>query len=174
MTLRLRLALAAGVAVTLAVLAVTITAYAGTKSELRGQLDRELTGLVTRAGPPRRGPTGLGPPGPPGALPFGPGAGNRGEPPGVGDEGLALERRGAGFGGPAGLITLIHRDGTVFVPPTQSRRIPVDAGMRAVGGDRPRAAVQRDPPQRDASARARPGNRARRGDCRGAADDERG
>jgi two-component system, OmpR family, sensor histidine kinase MprB len=131
-TLRLRLAVAAGVAVALAVLAVTITAYAGTKSELRGQLDSELTGLVTRAGPPRGGPNGPGIPGQPGGPQFGRGPGSGGEPPGIGDEGLALDRRGAGFGGPAGLITLIHHDGTVYVPPTQSRRIPVDAQMRAI------------------------------------------
>ena len=135
MTLRSRLAVAAGVAVTLAVLAVAVTVYAGTKSELRGQLDSELQGLAGRAGPPRGSPNGIGILQQPGAPPFGRGPGN-GEPPGVGDEGLALDRRGAGFGGAAGLITLIHRDGSVYVPPSQTRRIPVNAQMRmiAAGG----------------------------------------
>jgi two-component system sensor histidine kinase MprB len=130
-TLRSRLALAAGVAVTLAVLAVTVTAYAGTKSELRGQLDSELRGLAGRAGPPHGSPSGAGIPGEPGGPQPGRGPGDGG-PPGVGDEGLALDHRGAGFGGAAGLVTLIHRDGSVYVPPTQTRRIPVDAQMRAI------------------------------------------
>ena len=132
-TLRSRLAVAAGVAVTLAVLAVTVTAYAGTKSELRGQLDNQLRGPRQR-GPGRRARGGPGP-GAPGATGR-PAVRSRvrggGEPPGVGDEGLALDRRGAGLRRPAGLITLIHRDGTRYVPPAQGHRIPVDAQMRAI------------------------------------------
>ncbi len=87
MTLRARLAIAAGTAVALAVIAVTLTAYAGTKSELRGQLDHSLESLLARIVPPRGGPgggAGSGPgPGVPGSV-----AGPRGrQPP-------------SGFGGP--------------------------------------------------------------------------
>jgi two-component system sensor histidine kinase MprB len=128
MTLRARLAVAAGVAVALAVVAVAFTAYAGTKSVLRDQLDSSLRQLVTRARPPG-GPSG--PPSGPSAFGRGGGRGG-GEPPGVGDEGLALDQRGPGFGGPAGIVTLIHRDGTIYVPPSQSSQIPVDAQMRSL------------------------------------------
>jgi two-component system, OmpR family, sensor histidine kinase MprB len=46
MTLRVRLGLAAGVAVALAVIAVAVSAYAGTRSELRGQIDQSLQSLA--------------------------------------------------------------------------------------------------------------------------------
>ncbi len=136
MTLRVRLALAAGVAVALAVLAVTVTAYAGTKSELRGQLDDQLRDLVGRAlGPGEGGGGGGGGPGGPPGLAGGVGSGGGaafGEPPGVGDEGLALDRRAPGFGGPSGIVTLIHPSGSVYVPPNQAEQLPVDAAMRRV------------------------------------------
>ena len=54
MSLRVRLGLAAGVAVAIAVLAVALSAYEGTRSELRDQLDDSLSTLsqsvVGRAG----------------------------------------------------------------------------------------------------------------------------
>jgi len=144
MTLRARLAIAAGTAVALAVIAVTLTAYAGTKSELRGQLDHSLESLLARIVPPRGGPgggAGSGPgPGVPGSV-----AGPRGrqpppgfggpppgpEPIGVGDEGLSLDRRRPGFGGTEGIVTVIHPGGSTYIPPGQGRHIPVDARMRA-------------------------------------------
>ncbi len=61
MSLRLRIALAAGVAVAIAVIAVAVSAYAGTRSQLRGQLDRSLHSLTTAA---INRPHGPHPPGP--------------------------------------------------------------------------------------------------------------
>jgi two-component system, OmpR family, sensor histidine kinase MprB len=143
MTLRVRLGLAAGIAVALAVLAVTISAYAGTKSVLRGQLDNSLRSLSHQISGPagrfgRAIPDGGG--GPPGSgtssLPQRDGLGisapGGGEPLGVGDEGLALDRRGPGFGGPSGIVTLIYRSGGTFVPSGQGDRIPVTAAMKSV------------------------------------------
>jgi len=45
-SLRVRMGLAAGVAVALAIVAVAFTAYAGTRSQLRGQVDQSLQGLA--------------------------------------------------------------------------------------------------------------------------------
>jgi len=45
-SLRVRMGLAAGVAVALAIVAVAFTAYAGTRSQLRGQVDQSLQGLT--------------------------------------------------------------------------------------------------------------------------------
>src|ERR1700722_19777243 len=46
MSLRARMGVAAGVAVALAVLAVSISAYAGTRSTLLGQVDNSLRGIT--------------------------------------------------------------------------------------------------------------------------------
>ena len=46
MSLRARMGLAGGVAVALAVIAVAVSAYAGTRSELRGQVDNSLRRLA--------------------------------------------------------------------------------------------------------------------------------
>ena len=143
MSLRVRLALAAGVAVALAVLAVTVSAYAGTKSQLRGQLDNQLQDLIVRAtgpgpnlaGPPHDGAPSDGQSAPTLAPGFGSGGGFHAsgrERLGVGDEGLALDRRGQGFGGPDGLVTVIHHNGTTYVPPAQGRKLPVDSQIRAL------------------------------------------
>ncbi len=129
MSLRVRMGLAAGIAVALAVFAVAISAYAGTKSVLRSQLDNSLQSLsrpiVSSAGHfGGTSPDGHG--GPPGG----------GEPPGAGDEGLALDHRGPGLGGPSGIVTLIYSGGGTFVPGTQTSAIPVTAAMKslAAGG----------------------------------------
>jgi two-component system sensor histidine kinase MprB len=119
--------IAAGVAVALAVLAVTISAYAGTRSELRGQVDSSLQNLaapiVMRAqGSPQQGggPTGSGGPGP--------------LPPGVAthdcDLGLGLEGGGPGFGGAAGLREFISQSGSICAP--GGTVIPLDSRARAV------------------------------------------
>ncbi len=142
MTLRSRLALAAGAAVAVTVVAVTLSAYAGTRASLRSQVDSSLTNLVGRimgAGGPGGGGGGGRPPGPgaggqPSALGFLPPGSALGGPggPNDGDEGLALDRRGPGFGGPTGLVTLVYADGRVYVPPGQAHKIAVDARMRAL------------------------------------------
>jgi two-component system sensor histidine kinase MprB len=125
MSLRVRMGLAAGIAVALAVFAVAISAYAGTKSVLRGQLDNSLQSLsrpiVSSAGQfGGHSPDGQG--GPPGG----------GEPRGAGDEGLALDHRGPGLGGPSGIVTLIYSNGGTFVPSTQTSAIPVTPAMKAL------------------------------------------
>ena len=118
MSLRVRLGLAAGVAVAIAVLAVAVSAYAGTRSELRGQVDSQLETLAGHAAP------GRGDGGPPGSLNPAPGA--RPSP------GLGLgHRRGPAFGGARGVVEQIAPDGAVRS--SDSRRpIPTDARMRAL------------------------------------------
>ena len=136
MSLRVRMGLAAGLAVALAVIAVAVSAYAGTSSELKGQVDNSLhsitSSILAHGG------------GPPGGRPGGPGSSLRGASIGGGgsdnfndssdpDEGLGLgERGGPAFGGAAGALTLVRRDGTTFVPRGQSQSIPVDARARAL------------------------------------------
>src|ERR1700758_5003215 len=75
MTLRARLGIAAGGAVALAVIAVTVAAYAGTRSDLRGQLDSQLQNLVATVIHGRGHAPGAG------GLPGGPGYAGQGSPP---------------------------------------------------------------------------------------------
>jgi two-component system sensor histidine kinase MprB len=135
MSLRARMGLAAGVAVALAVLAVAVSAYAGTRSELTGQLDNSLRTLSSQITSSPRG--GGGPPDERGLGPAG-GSG-RGffqrveEGPCVGDEGLGLDQRaGLPTGGAAGLVTLFNRCGGANVPRNQSYPIPDDPRIRAL------------------------------------------
>jgi two-component system sensor histidine kinase MprB len=134
---------AAGVAVALAVIAVAVSAYAGTRSQLRGQVDSSLHALTEtiHAAPGTRGAG-------PGGAPGGGGAGqpeaggsaqgdrglapqsggDSGEGPCVGDEGLGLDRlSGPAFGAAPGIITLFDRCGGKTVPRGQSDRIPATA-----------------------------------------------
>ncbi len=133
MSLRARMVLAAGVAVAVAVIAVAFSSYAGTRSQLTGQVDNQLNRLTSDVlhhggGGPSGGPTGDG-----GQFLLGSAPSNgSGEPPGFGDEGLHLDGRGPGFGGAAGIITVIYTNGNTYVPSSQSYRIPTDAQMRAL------------------------------------------
>jgi hypothetical protein len=125
-SLRARLGLAAGIAVAIAVFAVAVSAYAGTRSQLRGQVDtalRQLRGdVLHRPHPP--GADGRG---------FGFQGGPPAEAPGEGDEGLGLDRRrGPGFGGPAGIVSLVYKDGGTYMPPGQTERIPPNGRMTAL------------------------------------------
>jgi two-component system sensor histidine kinase MprB len=122
------LGLAAGVAVAIAVFAVAVSAYAGTRSQLRGQVDNalhQLRGDVLHAPRPPQGDGGSG---------FGfQGGAPGGEAPGDGDEGLGLDRRRRpGFGGPAGIVSLVYKNGQTYIPPGQSEAIPTDARMKAL------------------------------------------
>jgi two-component system sensor histidine kinase MprB len=132
---------AAGVAVALAVIAVAVSAYAGTRSELEGQVDHSLqslsAGIVARSGRPPGPQHGAGPgtATPSGGSPvFGTGNGAApGHEPADRDEGLGLgERGGPAFGGAPGTLTLVRRDGSVFVPSGQRQRIPVDSRAKAL------------------------------------------
>jgi two-component system sensor histidine kinase MprB len=142
MSLRIRMGLASGVAVALAVIAVAVSAYAGTNSELKGQKDQSLhsltAGVLGKAG---IGPNGRQAPGGPGsALP------EKGSGPGLTapaqvsrtdpddrDEGLGLDdTHGPAFGGAPGTLTLVKRDGSTYVPKLQKYKIPVDGWAKRI------------------------------------------
>jgi two-component system sensor histidine kinase MprB len=137
MSLRARMGLAAGVAVSVAVIAVAISAYAGTRSELLGQTDNSLRALAEpvfkRAGQPL-GPVTI-PSGGPGDAGTSPPratgtATTCGKPPDP-DERLLLDQRGGQpFGGAPGSFTLVCRDGATYSPSPPA--IPVDARARAL------------------------------------------
>jgi two-component system sensor histidine kinase MprB len=144
MSLRARMGLASGVAVALAVIAVAVSAYAGTRSELRSQVDQSLRtlthGRLAQAEPASQsifGPDGGGGGGPvtPGTQSGSPGSGGA-QSCGTGpdpDEGLGLDGFGPrAFGGASGTFTLACRNGTIYQPRGQLNRIPADARARAV------------------------------------------
>jgi two-component system sensor histidine kinase MprB len=125
MTLRVRLGLAAGIAVAVAVIAVVGSAYEGTRSNLQGQLDNSIMRVAQ--------PVLARAAGPPGVLAPGPEGPGRGGPPPPGsrgqdqDDGLGLDRQGPqAFGGPSGTFTLIYPSGQTYSPPSQQYRIPAD------------------------------------------------
>jgi len=145
MSLRARMGLAAGVAVALAVIAVAFTSYAGTSSELQGQVDQSLRSLahplLIRAGvikAPRQ-PVG----GPDLSAPSGGVAGAQGGGAGVFgrpsatrndcDDGLGLDyTRGGPFGSARGDVQLVDPRGSICLAAGESRRIPVGARVRAL------------------------------------------
>ncbi|MBV9414466.1 MAG: HAMP domain-containing histidine kinase [Solirubrobacterales bacterium] len=134
MSLRARMAIAAGVAVALAVFAVAVSSYAGTRSQLLGQIDQSLKDRLAQVPGLNISAPGPGPGQPRGdeGLGFVPSRGG-GEGPGQGDEGLGLDRTPtSAFGGPAGIFTVVYRDGTTFVPRGQTYGIPVDDRTKAV------------------------------------------
>ncbi len=121
MTLRARIAAVASVSVALAVLAAAIGLYVGVRSDLRGEIDRQLrsrgTALAGRAGAS-------------GVVPGSPG----GPPPDFGGGGrFPGQVQPAPFGGANGYIEFIYSTGLVFVPGGQaSTRILVTASDRAI------------------------------------------
>jgi two-component system sensor histidine kinase MprB len=131
MTLRARLALAAGIAVAVAVIAVVVSAYEGTRSNLQGQLDNSIMQVAQ----PVLGRAA----GPPGVFAPGRGGSDDGRQPGPRsgqpdpDEGLGLDRQGPqAFGGPSGTLTLIYPSGLTYSSPSQQYRIPADARAKAL------------------------------------------
>jgi two-component system sensor histidine kinase MprB len=138
-SLRARLAIAAGVAVALAVVAVAVAAYAGTRSQLLGQKDSQLVGLRDQVLHGGGGPQGGGAGGPDGGQQAQNGIGGfvpfAGEGPCVRDEGTGIDNpRGQPFGGPAGVVTLVYPrscGGGTYTQSGQSS-IPVDARMQAL------------------------------------------
>jgi two-component system, OmpR family, sensor histidine kinase MprB len=132
-SLRTRMAIAVGLAVAIAVLGVAIAAYAGMRSQLRGQVDDALKDLCTQV--PDL-PSGSCPAGSRVAPAPGPPFGSRGsfagpsEPVGVQDEGLGLDRlQGPGFGGAPGSYLVVYRDGGHWPVNPQ---IPVTSTLRAL------------------------------------------
>jgi two-component system, OmpR family, sensor histidine kinase MprB len=106
MSLRTRIAAAAGIAVALAVGAAALAVYFGVRSELRGEVDQTLRERVELA-------TGE--------------AGREGRPPPR--EGFPPEGRPAPFGGPEGYAQLVLPDGSVVRRPGASESLP--AGQQA-------------------------------------------
>jgi two-component system sensor histidine kinase MprB len=154
-SLRARIGAAAGLAVGIAVIAVAVSAYAGTRSNLLGQIDHSLRNLANQVegiGPGGPGPgangQGHGPAGPGGqGFNLGPG----GSPPGQGsnstagssplfaptgsgdcDHGFGLDRRSGSLGGPTGFFQLVTSQGHTCLASQESGSLPVDAHARAV------------------------------------------
>ena len=136
MSLRVRMGVAAGLAVAIAVIAVAVSAYAGTRSQLRNQVDASLRTLSAQAVAGAHG----GPHGPDGGGGYGgpqPGGGpqNTSDAEGTcqGDEGLGLDRlSGPAFGGAPGIYTLFNRCGGKFVPTGQGSSIPSNSRIEAL------------------------------------------
>jgi two-component system sensor histidine kinase MprB len=107
--------IAAGVAVAIAVLAVTVSAYEGTRSELLGQIDNSLRSLAGRVLPP---------PGP---------SDDERRQPGDPDGGLGLEHAPpAAYGGASGAFQVVHPDGVIWTPSwEQPPHIPVNGTVTA-------------------------------------------
>jgi two-component system sensor histidine kinase MprB len=124
--------IAAGVAVALAVLAVAVSAYEGTRSTLFGQIDNSLRGITAQAlHPPRGGDVdgpGDGGPAPGGGHGY-VGQGNRGDCGG----GLGINGPAApAFGGAAGFVQLITPHGTVCRGTAGKTEIPADPRATAL------------------------------------------
>ncbi|MGZ4221991.1 MAG: sensor histidine kinase [Solirubrobacteraceae bacterium] len=132
MSLRVRMGVAAGLAVAIAVIAVAVSAYAGTRSQLRNQVDASLHTLAAQAvsggGGPHGPQDGEGP-----APNSGPQPTSSDEGTCVGDEGLGLDRlNGPAFGGAPGTFTLFRRCGGTFVPSGQQYTIPSNSRIEAL------------------------------------------
>ncbi len=140
MSLRARMGLAAGVAVLIAVVAVAVSSYAGTRSELRGQVDSSLRNLarpvlIRACVIPGRI-----------TLPATPSDDGGGDdradngpssctswPPNDPDEGLFLDNQlGSAFGGASGTMTLIRRNGTIYQASGQRSVIVPDSRAKAL------------------------------------------
>jgi two-component system, OmpR family, sensor histidine kinase MprB len=114
-TLRTRIAAAAGLAVALAVIAAAVAVYLGVRAELRGEVDESLRGRAEMVG---RFAGELGPgPGRPGAHPGG-------------GPGLPPEPRPEPFGGAEAYVQLVLPSGRVLRRPSATAELPV--GERAL------------------------------------------
>jgi len=128
MTLRMRIAAAAGVSVALAILAAAAGLYLAVRADLRGEIDNALRARAHAFVAP--------PAGEPGAPAPGPGAGPGAPPlfaPGPGE--LPKSVQPAPFGGASGYVQFVTPAGAVKVPAGQGRaptQIPPDASDRAI------------------------------------------
>jgi two-component system sensor histidine kinase MprB len=130
--------LLAGVAVAIAVVAVAVAAYAGTRSDLQGQVDQSLRALTNQVTNRRSAPGG---PQPERAPPQSPTTGfspsfvqsGSGEGPCVRDEGLGLDQlQGPVFGGASGTFTVFYRCGGSYNLPGQGNQIPSTRSIKTV------------------------------------------
>jgi two-component system sensor histidine kinase MprB len=136
--------LAAGVAVALAVLAVAVSAYLGTRSQLYSQIDQSLKNLagpyIARANGPHGGPPGVldGGGGPGQGIGTGGGqfrntTNDGGTFGGDCDQGLGINGpANRPFGGTTGFVQLLTPNGTVCRSYGATSQIPVTAASRAV------------------------------------------
>ena len=124
MSLRTRIAAAAGLAVAVVVLVAAAAIYFGVRAELRGEVDRSLrerAGAIAQLAGDRGGPeAGAGGPGPPGSGR--PGERGRGFP----------SPRPEPFGGPEGIAQLVLPSGRVLRPPGADEAVPVGARAREI------------------------------------------
>jgi two-component system, OmpR family, sensor histidine kinase MprB len=120
-SLRARMGLVAGGAVAIAVIAVAVSSYAGTRSELRGQVDDSLRTLSQGVLHP---PDGGGRPDASRTTPL---AGT-----GDCDRGLGFDRGGPGFGGAAGLRQVVSARGRGCPISGGTSTLPIDARTKAV------------------------------------------
>jgi two-component system, OmpR family, sensor histidine kinase MprB len=114
-TLRARIAAAAGLAVALAVIAVAVAVYVGVRDQLRGEVDeslRDRTEAVLRF----RGPEGF-----PGGGPD--------EPPGL------PRPRPEPFGGPEGYTQLVLPSGRALSRPGGEGQLPVEGRAREIAAE---------------------------------------
>jgi two-component system sensor histidine kinase MprB len=132
MSLRTRMVLVAGVAVAIAVVAVAVASYAGTRSQLQGQVDQSLNSLIKTP----LANIGLGPGGPHSPLPQSrAGQSNQSDQDADDDpdEGLGIDRLPpAAFGGASGTFTLFKPNGQTYVPPGQTYKIPATSAIESV------------------------------------------
>jgi two-component system, OmpR family, sensor histidine kinase MprB len=127
MTLRTRIACAAGLAVALAVIAAAVAVYLGVRGELRGEVDDSLRGraeaILDRAAGGARGPGGR--------------PGEFGPPPDAGGlHGLPPEGPPAAFGGPEGYVQVVLPGGRVLRRPRATEQLPVEERAREIAGAR--------------------------------------
>jgi two-component system sensor histidine kinase MprB len=129
MTLRARIAAAAGLAVATAVLVAAVSLYVAVRSDLRGEVDRSLSQRAAAFLPSAS--AGIGAPG----LPGGPPPNGGGPPQGGGDDNeFPSSIQPAPLGGASGYVQFISPDGTVHVPAGQgpSAVIPLSATDRTI------------------------------------------
>lgn len=137
MSLRARMGLTAGVAVAIAVVAVAISAYLGTRSAVYGQIDTALSNLAMQVTHPPRGGEG----GPPELPESGPVQTNGEEPSEAQrlrfggrdcDRGLGINEPGRPFGGQQVFVQLLLPKGKVCRSIGETATIPVPAAARRV------------------------------------------
>jgi two-component system, OmpR family, sensor histidine kinase MprB len=121
-TLRTRIAAAAGLAVALAVAAAALAVYLGVRGELRGEVDESLRRRADTV--VERGLGGPDRPGVPGAPGFG--------PPGESFRRLPLQAPAEPFGGPEGFLQLVLPGGRALRFSNESERVPVSARAREI------------------------------------------
>jgi two-component system sensor histidine kinase MprB len=113
-TLRTRIAAAAGLAVAIVVVIASVAIYVGVRAELRGEVDDSLRDRSGEfAGVARQRPPGV--------------------PPGDGVEGLRLRQPPPErFGGPGGFAQLVLPSGRVLRRPNTEDKLPVDERAREI------------------------------------------